>query len=173
MRYNSSEGININSLTLINTFIKNTKEIIKQVTHIDIQSSQPYKTNKLIFTECLMVSVGVSGFFAGQILVFFNENLALFLSSKMQEDILFVTVDNQVKESILDISKLIIANSLSKMYENGISFEINSTGILQGSHIKYFSDKQEVVCIPFEIAEGKMIICLQNQHLFKDNEGNK
>lgn len=99
-----------------------------------------------------------------------NEKLALFLSSKMHEDTFIITVDDQVKESVLEITKLIVANSFTSIYESGVLVAFSSIGLINGSNIKYYSEKQEIICIPFELEEGKLLLCLQMQNLLENNE---
>lgn len=157
----------------MNSFVRNSEELFRQLADINIRKSQVYKATSLTFTECIMISVGVSGFVSGQILIFIDEKLALILSSKMHENIAFAIVDDQVKDSVLEISKLIIANSFTSMYESGVSISFTSISLINGSNIQYYSEKQEIVCIPFELKEGKLLLCLQIPNLLKNIEGNK
>lgn len=120
---------------------------------------KPYVTNNLILGNCVNVVIGISGLLSGQILVGLTQELAMYIGTKMLGNMV-VTLDEQVKSSVLELCKLIIGNSCVTLFHSGVSVRITSISVISGESIEYSSIGQEIICVPFEAQYGKMLIYL-------------
>lgn len=73
-----------------------------------------------------------------------------------------VKVDNNVKEIIFNLFKLIIGNACTSFYENGVSTRATSHCMIEGENINYtsFAKKNTIINYKIPLENMNMILIL-------------
>jgi len=118
------------------------------------------KSSDIRLHDGVSVMVCLSGTISGQITINFSEELVKFIYQRYTKGIPVVEIDNEVKETIFTLSKLIIGNSCASLYGNGISMEVSSCCIVDGYNVNYISVNRNVSVIYYETSLEEMNIML-------------
>ncbi|SDZ26481.1 chemotaxis protein CheX [Proteiniborus ethanoligenes] len=146
----------IRDTDIVKTFNKNAIEIFKQVIHIDLNDGRVSLDSEIIFYDGVIVVVALSGVISGQIMINISEELAKLICLKLMGGVPVVNIDRDAKKDIFSLCKLIIGNSCASLYENGVSMNVTSYGIIQGRDFDYMVLDRKATIITYEDLSEKM-----------------
>lgn len=153
--------ITISNIEIDEVFNKNTKDVFKQFVDIDLDE-RVYKASDIKLYDGVSIVVSFSGIVSGQIIVNITSELTKVIYHRYTKGILAVEIDKNVKETIFELSKLIIGNSCASFYGNGISMEIASYCITEGNDVSFTWIDKEITIIDYEtlLSEMRMMLIL-------------
>lgn len=121
-----------------------------------------YKLSDIKFNDGISIIVSLSGILSGQVIVNIPRELAIIIYHRHKKGILAIEIDGNVKESILELWKLIIGNSCTSFYGNGVTVELGSYCMIEGNDVKYTAVDKKATIIQYEtsLAETNIILVL-------------
>ncbi len=141
----------------INPFVESAYSIIKEVLQVEIHRKDLYlkKTSQPVMGVAALV--GLAGGVEGRVLIDMNQDTALKIASTMNGEEL-TEMDELVKATIAELANMITAKALTKLFDQGFSFDLTPPSILTGDNMQVSNADVEALIVPFEIPQGMVEI---------------
>jgi len=141
----------------INPFLLATKDIVGQVLGVTPTFEKPFvKTTPYSAGEEVLVIIGITGEMNGKVLINIDKESCLYIASKMMGGVM-AEFNDLSKSAVSELCNMILGTSATHFASQGIGINITSPTLLEGRDMTV-SQKEQVICIPINIAEGIKII---------------
>jgi chemotaxis protein CheX len=138
----------------INPFIEASQTVLKQIAGIDAKIGKPYVKNSPYKSDTILVLVGLTGKMRGQVIFTMNVEVGLRIASSMMGGMVVSELDEISKSAISELTNMILGNSATILYNNGIGIEITPPSFLMGDNMQISLNKTKTICIPLELSNG-------------------
>ena len=143
------------SADYINPFLIASTKVLKDMVRVDAKIGKPYLNNLKFNNNSLLVMLGVTGEMKGQVVLGFQNAVALDLSSRMC--MMPMTEMNELSQSaICELCNMILGNTATVFSTKGIAIDITPPTVCQGT-AAFSSGYAANICIPMIYEENKII----------------
>jgi len=139
----------------INPFIQGTTNVLKNVCNEETTLGKIFLKNSPYTGETISIIIGVTGDIKGQVIFSLNIESACSIASKMMMGMPVEEMDELAKSAISELTNMILGNTATIFYNNGIMIDITPPSLIMGQNIQISTTKTETVCIPLKLSDGK------------------
>lgn len=143
------------SADYINPFLIAATKVLKDMVMIDAKVGKPYTKEAVIADHALLIMLGVTGEMSGQVILSFDNNVALDIASKMCM-MPINDLDDLSKSAICELCNMILGNTATVFSTKGIGVDITPPTMCTGS-VKFTNNFAANICIPLVYGEGNTI----------------
>jgi chemotaxis protein CheX len=141
----------------INPFIEASQIVLKKIANIDAKLGKIFVKDSPYKSDTILVIVGLTGRMRGQTIFSMSVDSALSIASSMMEGILLSKLDEISKSAICELTNMILGNTATILYNNGILIEITPPYFLMGDNMEVSLNKTKTICIPLLLSNGGTI----------------
>jgi len=141
----------------INPFIEASLEVISQTTNMKPTIGKVLVKNNSYNGDGVVIFIGLTGKINGNVVLSLSKNLALNIASAMMGGMPVIELDEISKSAIAELANMILGNTASIFYKNGIGIDITPPTVLTGENINLTPTKSVTVCIPLNFQGGESL----------------
>jgi len=141
----------------INPFIEASLEVISQTTNMKPTIGKVFVKNNSYNGDGVVIFIGLTGKINGNVVLSLSKNLALNIASAMMGGMPVIELDEISKSAIAELANMILGNTASIFYKNGIGIDITPPTVLTGENINLTPTKSVTVCIPLNFQGGESL----------------
>lgn len=139
----------------INPFLIAATKVLKDMVFIDTKVGKPFTREAVFGDKSLLIMVGVTGEMTGQVIISFENPVALDIASKMC--MMQLPEVNELAESALsELCNMILGNTATVFSTKGIVVDITPPTLCKGT-VTFRNHYAANICIPLEYEDGKRI----------------
>lgn len=139
----------------INPFLIASSKIFKEMCYIDSKVGRPFVRDPIFLDNTILIIIGFTGKMKGQVMIAFEQEVALDIASKMI--MMQVTeMDDFAKSAISELGNMILGNAATIFSTQGIEIDITPPTLGTGT-MSFTHSYSKNICVPFEYEENKRI----------------
>lgn len=139
----------------INPFLIASSKIFKEMCYIDSKVGRPFVRDPIFLDNTILIIIGFTGKMKGQVMIAFEQEVALDIASKMI--MMQVTeMDDFAKSAISELGNMILGNAATIFSTQGIEIDITPPTLGAGT-MSFTHSYSKNICVPFEYEENKRI----------------
>ena len=139
----------------INPFLIAATKVLKEMVFIDAKIGKAYAKDTRFESQSLLIMLGVTGKMKGQVILDFNEAVALDVASKMC--MMPLEEMNELAQSaVCELGNMILGNTATVFSTKGIGIDITPPTICNGP-VTFTNMYTRNICIPLIYDEDKVI----------------
>ncbi len=142
----------------INPFIKASSEILKQTTQMEFQTGKPYLETSPFGGDDIVIVVGITGELRGQAALSMSSNTARAIASAMMMGMPVDTIDEMATSALSELSNMIMGNSATLLFNEGITVDITPPSLMIGENIKITTNDIQTIGVPLDSEKGTVLI---------------
>ncbi len=142
----------------INPFIKASAEILKQTTQLDFTTGAPYLKSSPFGADDIVIMVGITGELRGQAVLTMSNDAARTIASAMMMGMPVDTIDEMATSALSELSNMIMGNSATLLFNEGLTVDITPPSMMIGSNIKISNSGMQTIGVPLVSDSCKMAI---------------
>jgi chemotaxis protein CheX len=142
-------------VTYINSFLEGCSTVLSQY-GIEIKSGKPHLKGSYQLADKVIILIGVTGKFKGQVLFNLGIEPALNIVSQMMGGVEASSFDDMAKSAISELVNMILGNTATIFYNNGVNIDITPPSLLMGDNMS-LTPQHPTICIPIELSVGGSI----------------
>lgn len=139
----------------INPFIQGTQSVLKNACNEETSLGKIYLKNSPYTGETISIIIGITGDIKGQVIFSLSIESACYIASKMMMGMPVDQMDELAKSAISELSNMILGNTATLFYNEGIAIDITPPSLLMGQNIQISTTKMQTICIPLKLSDGK------------------
>jgi len=147
----------------INSFIKATSQVFKTIANLDITVGKPYVKPSPFAASNLVLIVGITGEIQGQAVIGLAEETALRLASAMMMGMPVNALDDMSKSALQELSNMIMGNSATLLFNEGVVVDITPPTLMTGEHIEVSTGNMKTITIPLSCSAGELILNISSK----------
>lgn len=139
----------------INPFLIAATKVLKEMVFIDAKIGKAYAKDTRFENQSLLIMLGVTGKMKGQVILDFNEVVALDVASKM----CMMPLDEMndlAQSAVCELGNMILGNTATVFSTKGIGIGITPPTICNGP-VTFTNMYTSNICIPLIYEEDKVI----------------
>lgn len=139
----------------INAFLVAATKVLRDMVCIDAQIGKPYTKDTKFGEQSLLIMLGVTGKMKGQVILDFQNTVALDVASKM----CMMPLDEMndlAQSAVCELGNMILGNTATVFSTKGIGIDITPPTICSGP-VTFSSMYAANICIPLIYEEDKVI----------------
>ncbi len=134
----------------INPFIKASKEVLEQMTHIKYNVGKPFVKSSPLQAGNVVIVIGITGEIKGQAMISIDLDIAIKIVSNMMGGMEVKELDEMSKSALSELGNMIMGNSATLLYNNGVKIDITPPTLMVGQGVSISTDQMQTICIPIE-----------------------
>lgn len=139
----------------INPFLMASLKIFREMCYIDPKVGKPFIRDPIFLDNTLLIIIGFTGKMKGQVMISFEQEIALDIASKMI--MMPVTeMDDFAKSAISELGNMILGNAATIFSTQGTEIDITPPTIGTGT-MSFSHSSAKNICIPFIYEVNKRI----------------
>lgn len=139
----------------INPFLIASSKIFKEMCYIDTKVGKPFVRDPIFLDNTILIIIGFTGKMKGQVMIAFEQEIALDIASKMI--MMQVTeMDDFAKSAISELGNMILGNAATIFSTQGIEIDITPPTLGTGT-MSFTHSYSKNICVPFEYEDTKRI----------------
>jgi chemotaxis protein CheX len=139
----------------INPFLIAATRVLKDMVFVDAKIGKPYMKEAVFGEKSLLIMLGVTGEMTGQVILSFENSIALDVASKMCM-MQLLTLDELAESALSELCNMILVNTATVFSTKGIGIDITPPTMCKGT-VSFTNHYAANICIPLEYEEGKKI----------------
>lgn len=143
------------SVDYINPFLIAASKVLKDVVKIETKVDRPYTKEAIFGNKSLLIMLGVTGEMSGQVIISFDNPVALDIASKMCMTQL-PALDALAESAISELCNMILGNTATVFSTKGIDIDITPPTICKGT-VTFKNNYAANICVPLIYEESKKI----------------
>ncbi|SKC75563.1 chemotaxis protein CheX [Maledivibacter halophilus] len=140
----------------INPFIKASKDILTQMTHVEYKVGKPTLKSSPCNANNIVILIGITGDIKGQAMINLNKSVALNVVSNMMGGMEIAELNDISKSALSELGNMILGNSATLLFNAGIKIDITPPTLMIGDNLSISSDQMKVISVPLEANEEKI-----------------
>lgn len=142
----------------INPFVEATFEVMSEILNSPVRRGQLQLKRLGEGMKGIAVIIGVTGSVSGRIIFDMTEDVALKLSSKLNDES-FSTLNELARSTIAEIGNMVTARAVTKLSKESRSFNFSPPTLIVGTGISIFEGEDiEALIIPIDTGYGMIEI---------------
>ncbi|MBN2898053.1 MAG: chemotaxis protein CheX [Clostridia bacterium] len=142
----------------INAFIKATSQVFKTIANIDLSVGKPYVMPSPFEATNLVIIVGITGEIQGQAVIGMTEETAKSLASAMMMGMPVEKLDDMSKSALQELSNMIMGNSATLLFNEGVVVDITPPTLMTGQHIEVSTGSMKTITVPLNCPVGEVLL---------------
>lgn len=144
------------SADYINPFLLASTKVLKEMVMLDASLGKPYLNNELKFKDdSLLIMLGITGEMKGQVILCFQNEIALDIASKMC--MMPITELNELAQSaVCELCNMILGNAATIFSTKGIVIDITPPTMCRGN-VTFTPEGAANICVPVIYEADKKI----------------
>lgn len=139
----------------INPFLIAATKVLKDMVMVDAKVGKPYAKEAVFGEKSLLIMLGVTGEMCGQVIISFENDIALDIASRMC--MMQLESMNELAESaISELCNMILGNTATVFSTKGIAIDITPPTICKGT-VTFKNTYAANISIPLVYDEGKSL----------------
>jgi chemotaxis protein CheX len=138
--------------TYINSFLESCSTVLNQY-DIVIKSGKPHLKESYQLADKIIILIGVTGKFKGQVLFNLGIEPSLNIVSQMMGGYEAASFDDMAKSAISELVNMILENTATNFYNHGVNIDITPPSLLMGDNMS-LTPQHPTICIPIELSVG-------------------
>lgn len=147
----------------INAFIKATSQVFKTIANLDITVGKPHITPSPFSASNLVLIVGITGEIKGQAVIGLSEETAKDLASAMMMGMPVEQLDDMSKSALQELSNMIMGNSATLLFNEGVVVDITPPSLMIGEHIEVSTANMKTITIPLTSSVGEVVLNISSK----------
>lgn len=139
----------------INPFIQASSRILKDMCFVDVKLGKPAVKDPVFLANTIVIIIGFTGEMKGQVMIAFENEIALDIASKMIQSPISV-MDEFARSAICELGNMILGNTATIFSVKGINIDITPPTVGTGS-MTFTNNYAQNICIPLNYEEDKKI----------------
>lgn len=139
----------------INPFLIAATKVLKDMVFIDAKVGKPYTKEAVVGDQSLLIMLGVTGEMSGQVILCFENSVALDVASKMCM-MQLPALDDLAESALSELCNMILGNTATVFSTKGIGIDITPPTMCKGT-VTLTNHYAANICIPLEYEDGKKI----------------
>ncbi len=139
----------------INPFLIAATKVLKDMVFIDTKVGKPYTREAVFGNKSLLIMLGVTGEMTGQVILSFDNEVALDLASKMCM-MQLPLLDELAESAISELCNMILGNTATVFSTKGIAIDITPPTMCKGT-VTFKNNYAANICIPLIYEDVKKI----------------
>lgn len=139
----------------INPFLMGSTQVLNQMCSIEAKVGRPYISDPISANESIIIMIGITGELRGQVVMSFQNDVAVDIASKMM-GMPVVDMDDMAKSAIGELGNMILGTTATIFSSNGISVDITPPTIGDG-RMTFSSSHVKNICVPLIYEDNKTI----------------
>lgn len=139
----------------INPFLIAATKVLKDMVFIDAKVGRPYTKEAVFGEKSLLIMLGVTGEMTGQVILDFDNSVALDIASKMCMTQL-AELNEFAESAISELCNMILGNTATVFSTKGIEIDITPPTICRGT-VSFKNNYAVNICIPLNYSDDKKI----------------
>lgn len=147
----------------INAFIKATSQVFKTIASLDISVGKPYVKPSPFSASNLVILVGITGEIQGQAVIGLSEETAKSLASAMMMGMPVEALDDMSKSALQELGNMIMGNSATLLFNEGVVVDITPPTLLIGEHIEVSTGNMKTITVPLGCSIGEILLNISSK----------
>ena len=144
------------NIEYINPFLASASRILKDMCQIETKVGKPYVKASEFGGDTIIIMIGITGEFRGQVLIAFDNSVALDIASKMM--MMPVSEMNEIATSaISEMGNMILGNAATMLAANNIGIDITPPTLSHGE-VEFKNNYTKNLCVPLSYDGGSKVI---------------
>lgn len=139
----------------INPFLVASTKVLKDMVFVDVRVLRPYIKDTSFAGDSLLIMLGVTGEIKGQVILYFNNAIALDIASKMCMMPL-TQMDELAQSAICELGNMILGNTATIFSTKGVRIDITPPTMCQGP-VSFKNNYSANICVPMIYENDKAI----------------
>lgn len=139
----------------INPFLIAASRVLKDMVSLETKVGKPYTKEAVKGENSLLIMVGLTGEMSGQVILSFENSVALDIASRMCMMEL-TNLDDLAESALSELCNMILGNTATVFSTKGIGIDITPPTICKGS-VTLTNNYAANICVPLEYSDGKNI----------------
>ncbi|HYE08656.1 MAG TPA: chemotaxis protein CheX [Patescibacteria group bacterium] len=132
----------------INPFINVSINLVQMVCNAKVERGQIFIKNSTFMAESVVIIIGISGEFKGQVFFSMDESTACKIASAMMFGMEVNSLEEMAKSAIAELGNMIMGNVSTEFYNTGIRIDITPPTVLVGKDIAVSTKGVKTICVP-------------------------
>lgn len=141
----------------INPFIEAIKNVFKETADLDTELGKPFLKQSPYTGKTMVIMVGLTGQIRGQAVFSMDLDAACAIASAMMMGAEVNEMDEMSKSAISELTNMILGNTATIFYKNGVAIDITPPTVLMGENLTISTMKTKTLCIPISLSNGHKI----------------
>jgi chemotaxis protein CheX len=141
----------------INPFVEAAFSVLQEVLDTEINRGELFLKPSSQPILGVTTIIGLTGSVEGRVLFDMSETTALAIASGMNGEELS-SFDELAKATITELSNMIAAQAVTKLYELGFEFDISPPALFTGENMEVSTTEFEALIVPIDMPLGKLEI---------------
>ncbi len=134
----------------INAFIKAATEVLNNFVTDKFSVGKPFIRQNPYPTKEIVIILGITGEIKGQAVFSMSEGVAMKIASGMMMGMPVTEIDEMAKSALSELGNMIMGNSATLLFNQGIKIDITPPSLVKGSSIEISSAGMETLCVPLK-----------------------
>lgn len=139
----------------INPFLIAAKKVLKDMVFLDAKLGKPYTKEAVFGDKNLLIMLGITGEMTGQVILSFENSIALDVASKMCM-MQLPALDELAESAICELCNMILGNTATVFSTKGIGIDITPPTMCKGT-VTFKNNYAANICIPLIYEDDKVI----------------
>ena len=136
----------------INHFLVAGTSVLSDMCGLKLTAGKPYVKTTSFDSDYIVISLGVTGQIAGQVLLAFHNDVACDIASKMCM-MEVKTIDDFASSAISELGNMIMGNAATVFSSNGVGIDITPPTLSHGE-VSFTNNFAKTLCVPMVFADG-------------------
>lgn len=139
-------------VTYINSFLEACSSVLSEF-GVEFKSGKPHLKGSYKLKDQIVILIGVTGQFKGQVLFNLDADSALKIVSNMMGGVEVKSFDDMSKSALSELVNMILGNTATVFYNKGINIDITPPSVLMGDNMS-LTPQTPTISIPLEFNVG-------------------
>lgn len=139
---------------IVNSFISAAIKVINSFASGPFAVGRPFVRQNTFSTKEIIIILGITGEIKGQAAFSMSGELAKNIASSMMMGMPVAEIDDMAKSALSELGNMIMGNSATLLFNNGIKTDITPPSLLTGKSMELSSSDMETICVPLNSTLG-------------------
>ena len=140
------------NVAYVNVFLKGSSNVLSQF-GVEFNSGKPFLKGNKELNGRIIVLIGTTGQLKGQVIFNLDEETALKIVSSMMGGVEVATFDDVSKSALSELANMILGNTATAFFDDGISIDITTPSVLMGDNMTN-TVQTPTLTVPMELNFG-------------------
>lgn len=133
---------------IVNSFIAAALKVVNSFAASPFGVGKPFVRNGAFHTKEIVIILGITGEIKGQATFSLEVSTAKTLASQMMMGMPVAEIDDMAKSALSELGNMIMGNSATLLFNNGIRTDITPPSLLTGKSMELSAAEMEMICVP-------------------------
>lgn len=141
---------------IVNSYIAAALKVVNSFATAPFAVGRPFVRQSTYSTNEIIIILGITGEIRGQASLSLSKDLAKTLASSMMMGMPVNEIDDMAKSALSELGNMIMGNSATLLFNNGIKTDITPPSLITGQAIEISTADMETICVPLVSPGGSI-----------------